>query len=144
VGWEDGIVRQFTSWTIMAKPKLPHFSLLIDDTVVALREKTKDNDDGIADLDRKMAGEVVDMTGPRRLTHNVFCSLESTFNMTIDRGSTSKLTQPNLVGDVLILPGYAFAASSNKYDRPEDVGHPLVTHHYAGKWKNEDGGEQKR
>jgi alpha 1,6-mannosyltransferase len=35
---------------------------------------------------------------------------------------------------------YSFAASANTYD--EVQGPVLLTHHYAGTWKNEYGGEQ--
>lgn len=48
-----------------------------------------------------------------------------------------------LVSDVLILPGFSFAASSNYYSKENATGPALVTHHYAGSWKNDHGGEEK-
>lgn len=142
IGWDFAFVRQFASWTMMAKPCSPHIMVVVEDILEGLHNKAKESKVSLDNLTKEMAGEIVDMTGPRRLTRSVFKSLEATFDMKIDHDSISKLTQPKLVGDLLVLPGYSFAASSNTYDREEDKGPPLVTHHYAGTWKNEFGGEQ--
>jgi len=142
VGWEFAFVRQFASWTIMAKPGLPHMSMVIEDILEGLHNKTAEHNVSLADLTLAMTGDVVDMTGPRRFTFSVLKSLELTLNTTVPIESISKLREPKLVGDVLIMPGYAFAASSNTYKDKEGLSPPLVTHHYAGTWKNEDGGEQ--
>jgi alpha 1,6-mannosyltransferase len=85
-------------------------------------------------------GDVVDLTGPRRFTKSVLKSLNLMLNgITADR-NISLLLEPKLIGDVLVLPMYSFAASANTYD--EVQGPVLLTHHYAGTWKNEYGGEQ--
>lgn len=55
--------------------------------------------------------------------------------------STWFITEPAMLEDVLILPGYSFAWSMNTYEETVVVGLPLVKHHYAGSWKNEHGGE---
>lgn len=43
---------------------------------------------------------------------------------------------------MLILPGNAFAAAQS--EDLEDQGPVLVTHHYAGSWKNDYGGEMAK
>lgn len=147
VGWEfdsgqpDNIIRQFTTWTVMAKPKSPHLLTVIDETVEAIREVTEERQILIPDLKKNMVGDVVDFTGPRRLTAGVFKSLESIHNTTIDIPSISHLVQPRLVHDVLIMPGYSFAKSVNNHYGENEVGPVLVTHHYAGTWKNDAGRE---
>ncbi|KAJ5501140.1 hypothetical protein N7453_005957 [Penicillium expansum] len=125
VGWGDSFIRQFESWTIMAAPGSPHLLMVIDDIM-----------DGI-----QMTGDVIDFTGPRRLTRGILKSLEAARNETIDMASISNLLEPVLVEDVLILPGYSFAASSNTYSVENVTGPSLVQHHYAGSWKNHNGGE---
>jgi len=57
-----------------------------------------------------------------------------------------ELVQPKLIEDVLVMPGRSFAASANKYKPEEEERLPpqLVTHHYAGTWKNKDGGEKPK
>ncbi|ORY59153.1 uncharacterized protein BCR38DRAFT_445730 [Pseudomassariella vexata] len=141
VGWGDNFIRQFNSWTIMAQPGLPHVAMVIDDILQGLRDKMAEHNVTLAELRLSMVGDVVHLTGPIRFTMSVLKSLESTINGTVDIVHFSNLREPKLVGDVLVMPGYAFAASSNKYESNEVLGPPLVTHHYAGTWKNEQGGE---
>ncbi len=88
-----------------------------------------------------MIGDVVDFTGPRRLTRSLLKSLKLTLNTTVELATISNLREPKLVGDLLILPGYAFAATTNMYGDKEVLGPSLVTHHYTGSWKNDFGGE---
>ena len=58
----------------------------------------------------------------------------------MDYRNISNLYEPKLIGDVLILPGFSFAASINHYK--EEEGPALLTHQCAGSWRNEHGGEQ--
>ncbi|CAG8127605.1 unnamed protein product [Penicillium olsonii] len=138
-GWGEGIVRQFASWTIMAAPHSPHMRVVIDDILEAIHQKAEERAIGVRDLTLDMIGDVVDFTGPRRLTRGVMKSLGSALNRTVEMDSISHLLEPVMIGDVLVLPGYSFAASANKY--VNETGPALVTHHYAGSWKNQKGGE---
>ncbi|KAH8589030.1 hypothetical protein B0O99DRAFT_637904 [Bisporella sp. PMI_857] len=141
VGWKGPFVRQFATWTIMARPGSPHMSMVLDDILEALREKTKEHNTTIADMTWSMVGDVVDLTGPRRMTRGILKSLKATLGDKFNEEDIAGLSEPKLVGDVLILPGYSFALSSNHY-KPEDTQGPaLVTHHYDGSWKNDHGGE---
>lgn len=144
VGWGDKLFRQFASWTMMAKPGLPHIWMVVEDILEGIRASTAEHQVSVAGLTLPMVGDVVDFTGPRRLTRSVVKSLEQTLNTTIDHDSIFNLLEPKLVGDLLIMPGYAFAASSNTYEDEDEtrLGPALVTHHYAGTWKNDHGGEE--
>lgn len=137
VGWGNNFQRQFATWTMMAKPGSPHLSVVIDDILEGLRLKTEEHNVTVGGLTKTMIGDVVDMTGPRRMTYSIIKSLgiES-----MDR-NISSLVEPKLIGDVLVLPGYSFALSANHYAADDIQGPALVTHHYAGSWKNEHGGE---
>ncbi|RDL31390.1 uncharacterized protein BP5553_09599 [Venustampulla echinocandica] len=138
-GWGHNFVRQFTSWTLMAKPASPHILMVVDDILEGLREATSRRNVTVAELTLDMIGDVVDFTGPRRLTRSILKSLELTLKDKVDDKNISLLLEPKLIGDVLVLPGYSFASSSNRYK--EKMGPALVTHHYAGTWKNDQGGE---
>jgi alpha 1,6-mannosyltransferase len=142
VGWGENIFRQFTSWIIMAKPESPHMLMVINDILEEVRKKTEEHKVVVPDLTLDMIGDVVDLTGPRRLTRSIIKSLEVTLNATVDMKNISGLLEPKLIGDVLILPGYSFAASANHYEENQS-GPPFVTHHYAGSWKNEYRGERR-
>lgn len=142
VGWGENIVREFATWTIMAKPASPHMWLLIGEIIQFIKDKQKANNlDSVGQLTPAMVGDVVDATGPRMFTKSILRSLEEVFQTPIDKDSIKNLRHPKMVGDVLILPGYSFAADSNHYPPEEQLGPPLVTHHGAGSWKNEHGGE---
>ncbi|TVY75907.1 Initiation-specific alpha-1,6-mannosyltransferase [Lachnellula suecica] len=141
MGWGDGITRQFASWTIMSRPKSPHMWMVIEELMEALREKTLEHNVTVADLTFDMIGDVVDFSGPRRLTKGILKSLSGTLGRRVDGGDISVVLEPRMIGDVLVLPGYAFANSStNNWDG--NHGQPsLVRHHFAGSWKNSHGGE---
>lgn len=150
VGWEFDIgqsshfSRQFTSWTLMAAPGSPHFWQVIEDIMQSVREiKANNNLTSTADISLDMIGDVIDFTGPKRLTRSIYKSVENTWGASINHTTISNILKPVLIQDVLLFPGYAFADSSNKYSEEEKplLGQKLVTHHYAGSWKNKNGGE---
>jgi mannosyltransferase OCH1-like enzyme len=140
-GWGDNLLRQFASWTIMARPGSPHMLMVLDDIVEGLREKEREHNVSIADMTLAMVGDVVDLTGPRRMTRSILKSLKATLGDEFDEGSIAAISESKLVSDVLVLPAYSFALSSNRYTPEDPQGPALVTHHYAGSWKNDHGGE---
>ena len=143
-GWPGVFVRQFASWTILAKPRSPHMMQVIDDILETLREKTAEHKISVENATLDIMGDVVDFTGPRRFTRSIYKSLGKMLNRTIDAGEIQELVRPKLVADVLVMPGRSFAASANNYKPEEEPLLPpkLVTHHYAGTWKNHKGGER--
>ncbi|KAK6218827.1 U4/U6 x U5 tri-snRNP complex subunit Prp1 [Pestalotiopsis sp. IQ-011] len=151
VGWEfDGgyhfeFERQFVTWTVMAKPKVPHMLVVIREIAESLRRMAEANHVGVDDLTITMIGDVIEATGPKRFHKSVVGSLEKSVSEPINWEEYHEILEPKMAGDILILPGYSLAASYNTYE-PEDqgrVGPSLVVHHYAGTWKNEHGGETR-
>lgn len=142
-GWPGKFVRQFASWTIMSKKGSAHMMQVIDDIFETLHQKLVEHNVSVENVTLEMMGDVVDFSGPRRLTTGVYKSLSKQLNQTIGEDDLSKILQPKLVGDVLVMPGRSFAASSNTYTEEEEAQMPpkLVQHHYAGSWKNDKGGE---
>lgn len=145
VGWEfqtvnDQEMREFTSWMIMAKPGLRHMSMVINDTMEALHKKAEDNDVPLSDLTMAMVGDIVWLTGPMAMSRSIIKSL-GIEKLNINYGTTPYVFEPQLFDDVLILPGYSFSASLQDYKDDEHPGPTLVTHHFMGSWKNDDGGE---
>ncbi|RYP34715.1 hypothetical protein DL767_004161 [Monosporascus sp. MG133] len=143
VGWGKHVVRQIASWTMMANLGLLHILMVVEDILEGIHATTAEHQVPAVGLTLPMVGDVVDCTGHRSLTQNVFKSLDQTLNTTIDRESISNLLKPKLVGDFRIMPRYAFAASANKYEDEGKarLGPALVRHHYAGTRKNSQGGE---
>jgi alpha 1,6-mannosyltransferase len=141
VGWGTAFTRQFASWTVMAKPGSQHLIKVIDDILASIDQKAKENNVSVSELGFDMIGDVVDLTGPRRMTRSLLESVGTMLGETIDERNISLVLEPRLIGDVLVLPGYSFGAGSNRYEEGQVIGPPLVTHHYAGTWKNQHGGE---
>ncbi|KAH7409025.1 initiation-specific alpha-1,6-mannosyltransferase [Cadophora sp. MPI-SDFR-AT-0126] len=141
-GYDDYLQTQFASWMIMAKPRSPHFEMVIQDVMKGLKDVAKENNVSIERVTMEMISDVVDVTGPKRMTRSIVRSLEMQLKEPIGDKNTSGLREPRLIGDVLILPSAAFAARQADY--PVDRGPVLVSHHYAGSWKNEHGGEERR
>lgn len=139
VGWGESIFRQFTTWVIMARPGSPHVWMVVQDILDSFKSTMLENEVSVAGLTLQMGGDVVDATGPRRFTRGILKSMGQAFDTTLQ--DIQALKEPKLAGDVLVLPGYAFAASANTYDKEFTVPPPLAKHHYAGTWKNDKGGE---
>ncbi|KAG8156448.1 hypothetical protein KVR01_013682 [Diaporthe batatas] len=158
VGWEfdtpwEGIgeaKHELATWTVLAKPGSPHMLTAIDGLLKGVQGVARDNGVDIAGITATppMMGDIVTFCGPRRMTRSIFQSLRREMNMSdddfraVEEGSWF-LLEPKLVGDVLILPGYAFSRPMNFYDEAftDSLPPTLVDHHYAGTWKNEQGGE---
>ncbi|KAJ4385394.1 hypothetical protein N0V93_009822 [Gnomoniopsis smithogilvyi] len=135
-------IRQFASWTIMAKPESPHLLMVVEDCLEGLYSKAKELNVEIQDLRSNMIDDIVDVSGPRRLTRGIQKSLSKIMDREIGNDDLAHLSQPKLIGDVLVLPDYAFADTMNQQYGDKKTGKILVTHHYAGSWKNENGGEE--
>ncbi|KAK4442437.1 glycosyltransferase family 32 protein [Podospora aff. communis PSN243] len=144
VGWEgeeDDFERQFASWVIMARPGLGQVWMVVEDILDGIAEVCGRNNVSVGGLGVGMVEDVVDFTGPTRFTRSVMRSLGETMGVEVDWMGLTRLWKPRLVGDVLIFPGYAFAKDANEYSEEEEkrLGQILVTHHYAGSWKNQLG-----
>lgn len=135
-------IRQFASWTIMAKPKSPHMLTVVEDCLEGLESRAKELGVGMQDLRLDMIGDIVDVSGPRRLTRGIQKSLSNTLGQEVGNDDVAHISQPKLIGDVLVMPDYAFADSMNQQYGDKKVGKVLATHHYAGSWKNANGGEE--
>ena len=145
VGWEfqtvdEAHMREFVTWTIMSKPELRHMSVVINDTLQAIHGKAQEHKVPISGLKMDMLGDIVWLTGPMAMSKSIIKSLGIEKD-NINYGTTPYVFEPQLFDDVLILPGYSFSASLQNYKDDERPGPALVTHHFAGTWKNENGGE---
>ena len=130
------VASQFCNWVFVARKSSRNLQLVVDSVVAKLKEIAQTNNVGIEGLTLEMFRDVVDVTGPKIMTVSILKSLGQLLDRTVDDRDFSGIKQPKLVGDVLIMPGNAFAATQNDY--PTDQGDVLVTHHYEGSWKKED------
>lgn len=147
VGWEfdspygANAMRQINSWTILAEPKSPHLWQVVEDIIQRAHEIMEQNNVTASGIKMDMVDDVVLFTGPIRFTGSLWKSLEHNYNHKVDVLKYANLTQPALIEDTVLLPGFSLAASMNRYPEGTVVGPSLVIHHYAGSWKNAEGGE---
>ncbi|PYI12675.1 hypothetical protein BO78DRAFT_392490 [Aspergillus sclerotiicarbonarius CBS 121057] len=131
------IASQFCNWVFAAPPSSRALQVVVDAVVAKIKEIAAMNRVSIKDLTLEMLPiDVVDVTGPKIMTIAVLESLHQLLGRTVDDRDFHAIKKPKLIGDVLIMPGVAFAAAQNGY--PSDQGDALVTHHYAGSWKEAD------
>lgn len=138
----DGVLHgQFNSWSVMAKPGSRHMKTIISYSISNIQREAAEHNVQLRDYTMGMVSNVVDVSGPKAMTLAIFSSLEEMLGEKLDDRniSSTKLKEPILLGDVLILPGAAMAAQQNAM--PEDEGEYLVSHHYSGSWKNQNKGE---
>lgn len=79
----------------MAKPGSPHMVMVVDDILKEIRAKSEDHEVPISGLMYEVIGDVVDITGLRRMTWSILKSLR------IDDRNVSNLSEPKLVKDIL-------------------------------------------
>ncbi|ROW11631.1 hypothetical protein VMCG_01351 [Cytospora schulzeri] len=143
VGYDFVLRRQFVTWTILAKKGVEHLMAVVNDIVELIGEVAEAYNVTVAELNMDMVGDIVEFTGPRRFKRSVLKSLKRSLDRKGGWKEYHEILEPKMVGDVVILPGYALAAEVNMYEEQDldRLGPSLVTHHYAGTWKNRYGGE---
>lgn len=139
---ERPVQSQFASWVLAARAGSPHLQYVVDTIVKGLYDIAHENKVELSDITLDMISDVVDVTGPKIMTLGIAKSLSQMLGRTIGDRDIAGIRRPHLVGDVLVLPGAAFAALQNGY--PTDQGKPLVSHHYAGSWKPEADAARER
>ncbi|TAQ88940.1 hypothetical protein B7494_g2719 [Chlorociboria aeruginascens] len=128
-GEGSDLASQFTNWAFMSKPGNQHLQIVVDEIVAEFYNITRENKVSISGVKEEMLSDVIDVTGPKRMSRGILRSLSTMLEETIDDRNISNVKEPRLVGDVLILPNAAFAAAQGGY--PTDRGPTFVTHHYA-------------
>ncbi|OOF98791.1 glycosyltransferase family 32 protein, partial [Aspergillus carbonarius ITEM 5010] len=130
---------QFASWTVLSRAGSMHMKAAIEYVAGQLEGIAERNNVTVDGVTMEMIPDVVDASGPQALTLAVLGSLSRGLGERVGRENITGVREPRLLGDVLVLPQAAFAARQGGY--PTDQGPYLVSHHYAGSWKNENGGE---
>lgn len=112
---------RFATWVMMAQPGSPHLLAVVEDIVAAVHQTMRFYD--VADmgnLTEAMVGDVVEFSGPGRLTRAVLGSLEAMLNRTVEREEVSSVLMPKLLGDVLIMPRSSFSTGETAGSAEED------------------------
>ncbi|KAJ5375667.1 hypothetical protein N7517_007673 [Penicillium concentricum] len=130
---------QFCQWTIAATPRHPLFRYMIYWVVTTLENFTTARKTTFSDL-HVSSSEVMKLTGPSAWTDGVFRQLQQYEPDLMSLSNLSGLTEPRLVGDILILPidgfgmGQSHSNSTNDGSIPEEA---FVQHKFLGSWRHD-------
>ncbi|KAM5346117.1 hypothetical protein ACJ41O_009122 [Fusarium nematophilum] len=126
---------QFCQWTIAAAPGHPALGRMIQRAVVGLQDLVAKQDIGIDRLSPSN-GQVWNATGPPAWTEVIFEAIQKAAPDIASYKDLSRLAEPRVFGDILLLPLDAFMTLSNEMRVLEGAGqHQLVHHDFAGAWK---------
>lgn len=127
---------QFATWAILAKPGHLFMEITVDRVIERLKKLALKQERAISQI-KASFHEVLDTTGPALFTQAVLEGLSYTTGTNFTSANLTGLTEPRLVGDVLILPINAFGSGqqhSNSGSPESDTA--LVQHLFKGSWKN--------
>ena len=128
--------QSFCQWTIMSKPRNPAILGIINNVINWLTEVARAQNVHVAEIQLNF-DDVLSGTGPSAFTTAMLSEMKRQTGMKHIPWSTfHNLTEPTLVGRILVLTVHAFASgqghsNSGTHDDPR----ALVKHHYhASKW----------
>lgn len=123
---------QICQWTIAAAPGHKVLERMIQRAMEGLNELAQKGD-----LDSPSNEQVMNATGPAAWTEIIFEAIKETTSGVNSYQDLSRLAEPTLFGDILLLPIDAFMTLSDDMRVLEGAGqHQLVHHDFAGAWKS--------
>ncbi len=133
---KDVVSFAFCQWTVMAKPGHPTFWYMIEGAIERLRKLAIKQGTSISAI-KASYGEVLDTTGPVAWTNAVFQSLREQTGKNITASDVHGLTEPLLIGDILVMPVTSFG-NGQGHSNSKSIEDPaaLVSHHFKGSWKS--------
>ena len=135
---------ELVNWTIMSKPDQPFMWFLAKRVMENIRNLAASKSQAVSEIAPTIP-DVLVTTGPAALTTAFFDYASNLTGMNVTYKNFTKITEPQLVGEVVILPIQAFGAGHQvRWAGLEEDGSQLVHHYFAGSWKGDhhDGGWQ--
>jgi alpha 1,6-mannosyltransferase len=133
---------QFCQWTIAAAPGHHLFERMTQRAVRSLRELTQHYNTTLPKLEAT-SFEVMNSTGPAAWTDAVFEELQTMDPSLKNVFDLSGMTEPRLIGDILVLPIDGFGMGQpHSNSSPADGPVPeqaLVRHMFHGSWRDAEG-----
>lgn len=135
---------QFATWAVMAKPGHLFLEIIIYWVIGRLRDLAHKQETTVSGI-KTSFHDVLDTTGPALFTKAIFEGLSYTTGTNFTAQNLTGLTEPRLVGDVLILPITAFGSGqAHSNSGSPDSDSALVQHLFRGSWKGNHRMEDKQ
>ena len=135
---------ELVNWTIMSKPDQPFMWFLVERVMKNIKGLAASKNQTVSEMVPTIP-EVLVTTGPAALTTAFFDYASNLTGTNVTYKNFTKIREPHIVGEVVILPIQAFGAGHQvKWAGLEEDGSQLVHHYFAGSWKGDhhDGGWQ--
>lgn len=135
---------ELVNWTIMSKPYQPFMWFLVQRVMENIRNLAASKNEAISEMVPTIP-DVLVTTGPSALTTAFFDYASNLTRTSVTYKNFTKITEPQIVGEVVILPIQAFGAGHQvEWAGLKQDGSQLVHHYFAGSWKGDhhDGGWQ--
>ena len=135
---------ELVNWTIMSKPYQPFMWFLVQRVMENIRSLAASKNQAISEMVPTIP-EVLVTTGPAALTTAFFDYASNLTGTDVTFKNFTKMTESQIVGEVVILPIQAFGAGHQvEWAGLKQDGSQLVHHYFAGSWKGDhhDGGWQ--
>ena len=128
---------QLVNWTIMSKPHQPFLWFLIKRVLENIKALAASQERPISKMTYTIQN-VLDVTGPAALTTAFFDYASDITGTTVTYHNLTKLTEPRLIGEVVILPINSFGAGHQvEWAGFKQDGTALIHHYFAGSWKTD-------
>ena len=135
---------ELVNWTIMSKPNQPFMWFLVQRVMENIKSLAASNNQAISEIIPTIP-DVLVTTGPAALTTAFFDYASNLTGTNVTYKNFTKISEPQIVGEVVILPIQAFGAGHQvQWAGLKQDGSQLVHHYFAGSWKGDhhDGGWQ--
>ena len=130
---------QFCQWTMASAPGHHVMRKVVDRVVQSLRTLAAKNHTTVAELNPS-DDEVISVTGPLIWTDAIMDAIAETTATHISHKNFTGLKEPQLLGDILVLPvdGFATGQPHSGASRIEGYDPPaaMVRHLWRGNWKH--------
>jgi mannosyltransferase OCH1-like enzyme len=128
---------QLVNWTIMSKPNQPFIWFLVKRVIDNIKNLARSQQKSISDLTYTIQ-DVLYSTGPAALTRAFFDYASDITGSNVTYHNFTKIREPRLIGEVVILPIQAFGAGHQvEWAGGKQDGTELIHHYFAGSWKTD-------
>lgn len=126
---------ELVNWTIMAKKGQPFMWFLVNRVMENLKKRADEQKTSVSELQYSIH-DILITTGPGALTAAFFDYATEITGFASNYKNFTKMTEPILVGEVVILPINSFGAGHQvEWAGFKQDGTALIHHYFAGSWK---------
>ena len=128
---------QFCQWTLYADAGHAAMEKMIDSIIDDLQDLSIEQGQPLSSL-HLSAFQVLNVTGPNAYTRVILDDMSAQTSTNVTWANVTRITEPTLIGDILVLPINAFGSGQHHSNSGGlDGGDVLATHYFQGSWKGE-------